>query len=156
VWYIQNGMSNRPIVGYKFESCPKEIGLQYSMNIPTQSVGLGISNSGNTDASLILHFYGENITITNETKKTYNIINKTEVIAYFTSSKNSQYYYFEEKVYFNVDKDVDSFSYGYNVIKNSDSTISGSINQLFGEIKGYYPAQCKYQRKTNSQFILIE
>jgi hypothetical protein len=71
VWMIQTGISNRPLVGYKFEGCPKEIGSQYSNDLQKQDVGLGISNSGNTKASLILHFYGENITILNETKKPY-------------------------------------------------------------------------------------
>lgn len=156
VWMIQTGISNRPLVGYKFESCPKEIGSQYSNDLQKQEAGLGISNSGNTKASLILHFYGENITILNETKKPYCVVNGSNVFVSFTTLENSQAYYFGEKVYFEVNKSVDSFSYSYEVLKNKDNSISGFINNMFGEIKGYYPTQCKYQRKTNSQFVLVE
>ena len=137
VWMIQTGVSNRPLVGYKFESCPKEIGSQYSNDVLKQTIGLGISNSGNTKASLILKFHGENITILNETKRPYNIVNGSEVLIFFTALENLQNYYFDEKIYFEINKSVDNFSYSYAVLKNKDSSISGFINNIFGEIKGY-------------------
>ncbi|MFZ5955663.1 MAG: hypothetical protein ACOYT4_04505 [Nanoarchaeota archaeon] len=156
VWIIQTGVNSRPLVGYKLGPCPKEIGSQYINEVTKQSVKLGISNTGDTQASIILHFHGKNITLLNETKRPYNVINGSDVFVHFTALENSQNYYFDEEVYFEVNKSVDSFSYNYEVLKNSDKSISGFINNLFGEIKGYYPTQCKYQRKTNSQFVLVE
>ncbi len=154
-WFIQNGISTRPIIGYKLEECPKSIELSYYEDKKQQSVGLGISNSGSTDSSVFLHFKGENIEIANETKKAYNTINGTDVYVNFVASKGSQYY-FGERVYFIISKTIEKFSYQYEVIKKSDTSISGIINTIFGEVKGFYPTICKYQKQTDSRFILIE
>ena len=155
VWFVQEGISNRPIVSYKLEDCPSKLTLDYQGNLQ-ESIGLGISNSGKTKSSVLLRFYGENLTILNETKKDYNQINGTEVLVRFTASDNSQTYYFGEKVHFSVNKSVDSFSYEYSVLDNSDlSSISNSISKLFGEIQGYYPTSCKYKKSSNSEFVKI-
>lgn len=154
-WYFQNGISSRPIVGYRFTECPKEINFGNWENKKQQSVGLGITNSGNTDASVLLHFHGENIDILNETKKPYVAINGTDVYVTFAVSKNTNEYYYGERVYFAINKNVNSFSYKYEVIKNPDQSISGSIDRFFGEIKGYYPIICSYKKETDEKFVYV-
>jgi hypothetical protein len=68
-WFIQNGISSRPIVGYKLAECQKEIIFNDREDSKELSTSLGISNSGDTDASVILHFHGENIKVMNNSKK---------------------------------------------------------------------------------------
>ncbi len=155
VWGIQMGTTERPLVSYKLQECHSTIGSKYSSNQPSQMVSLGISNSGKTDASVLLHFYGENITILNETKRPYSTINKTDVYVRFTTPKESSYY-FGETVSFIVDKDVKGFIFNYEVIKNPDQTISGTIDKFFGEIKGFYPTTCNYIIGQNSEYLLQE
>jgi len=150
-WYIQNGISKRPIVGYRLNDCPKEI---FVGTPPT--VSLGIYNSGDTDASVILHFIGENILIMNSTKKPYNTINANNVYVDFTILKNTPTLYYGENILFTVNDTIDNFSYSYEVIKNTDKSVSGNINQFFGEIKGFYPTVCNYKKESQFKFINIE
>ena len=154
VWFVQNGISNRPIIGYKLMECPNEVGFSFGEDTEEIIVGLGIKNSGNTDASLILHFFGKNITISDRTKKPYNQINGTNVSVSFTAPKGLSQYYFDEKVYFSINKTIDTFSYGYEVSKNNENTISGIISKLFGEIKGYHPTTCKYKKISERKFVI--
>lgn len=156
VWFIQSGISNRPIVGYKLEECPNEITFSSGEDTKELSTKLGVSNSGDTNAFIILHFYGQNIEILNETKEPYNTINGTNVYVSFTIPKNSQNYYFGESVHFTIDKEKESFYYAYEVTKNTDKSISGGVNKLFGEIKGYYPIICKYKQETEGKFVNTE
>ncbi len=151
-WFIQNGINNRPIINYRFDDCPKEMRVNYWQEQTQQSVALGILNSGNTDSAIILHFKGQNIDISNETKKPYWTINGTDVYINYLIKQSSQYT-FEQRIYFMVNKSTENFSYSYDIIKNSDISISGIINRLFGEIKGIYPTVCKYQRQADSGFI---
>jgi len=156
VWSIQIGTTDRPKVGYKLNECPKTYGLEYENRNIENYVELGVSNSGKTKSSLLLHFSGQNLTISNETKKPYNTINGSEVFFKFTASENNPQYYFGERVYFIVNTSVSGFSYNYNISKNDGASISGFISNFFGEITGYYPTKCSYKRDKNSKFVLVE
>jgi len=140
----------RPIVGYQFQECENQI---YSDS--SQSVALGILNSGNTDATVVLHFSGENITILNTSKKPYIQMNDTDARIFLTATKNSKTYYYDEKIYFMANKNVKSFSYTYDVIKQSDWSISGLVNIFFGEIKLFYPVKCSYKQISDGRFELV-
>ena len=112
-WFVQNGISNRPIVGYKLEDCPNEITFDYRETSKEISTGLGISNSGDTDASVIQHFHGENIEISNKTKKPYTTINNTDVYVSLTATKETTQYYFGEKFIHNLSNNP-----AYNIVYN--------------------------------------
>ena len=152
VWFIQNGIANKPQLGYKFDSCPSEINIATLAS--EQSASLGIYNSGNTDASLILHFSGENISILNKTKTPYISIIGNNVDVYFVANKGMSQYDFSTKIYYSINNTVDGFSYSYIVNKNEQKSISGTINKYFGEITGFYPNKCSYKKTNQYQFTL--
>ena len=153
------GVEYRPLVGYsiKENTIRKEIGTSYKPNL-IQQYNLQIMNSGKTDASLILNFFCDNATISNGIKKPYNYINENEFSSFFTVLKDSPQYYTGDnlKITIMINEDAESFSCKYNVLKNpDDSSISGLINRMFGEIKGYYPTSFKYI-KINDELIFQE
>lgn len=137
------------------EDCPKDITFPYYEKQMQQSTALGVSNSGNTDSAVILHFRGQNMEVINETKKPYWTIKESDVYVNYLSKQSSQFAYVE-RIYFVVNKSVENFSYGYEITKNSDNSVSGIINRFFGEIRGIYPTVCTYKRQTDSKFILAE
>ena len=94
------------------------------------------------------------IEILNSTKKPYNRINGTHVYILLNANKNSPYY-FGERIYFKENENANSFSYSYEVFKNQDSSISGIISNMFGEVKGFYPTSCTY-RKDAGRFLLVQ
>ncbi len=150
-WFVQNGFSARPIVGYQLENCPDQI-VQYEDS--SQSVALGIYNSGDTDASLLLSFFGEGITLDTEQKQPYWVFDGESVSISFTALKNSEYY-FGEVIVFTINESVDEFSYSYSVSKRKDRSFSGAINQFFGEIHGYYPTECYYVKSEDYVYVLV-
>ena len=135
------GIEYRPIVGYSLneQNIPKEIDTSYKSNL-SQHYNLQIKNSGKTDASLILHFFCDNATISNDTKKPYSYINESDVFIYFTIDKDYPQYYSGDnlRITVKINEHAESFSCGYEVLKNpNDNSISGMINRFFGETKGH-------------------
>ena len=125
---------NRPIVGYKLDC------------ISSNFIKLGVRNSGNTNSALMLKLYCQNASISSENKKTYQKIENNSINILFTASSNMDNYYFGENVELETNDTVDSFSCSYEVSKRFELSISGLINLIFGEVKGYYPTVCEYER----------
>lgn len=144
------GFANRPIVGYNIVDPPDIIynvyDSSYYYNSPiSQDISLWLSNSGETDASLLLDFKCMNATISNVTTNPIYFINNNEAQISAAIPKGIRDGKF--KITIEINRTTDSFYCRYDAMKNKkDDSLSGLINTVFGEMKPYYPTDLNYKK----------
>jgi len=104
---------------------------------PYLTVKLKFKNKGNTDASLLLRVTVENAIILNDTVEyPHKLISESEAEFYYLATENMEHYATAE-IHIIPKNNPDNFSITYVVEKRFDSSFSGMINFLFGEVKGF-------------------